>query len=63
MEDLTKEPITDEDVTRAKTAIRYATVRCMASLPPELGVEMGNILRCLTTLQVLMDLIKKELDT
>jgi len=50
MQDLTGQPVSLADIESAERAIKSALVK---SLPPELAVELPNVLRCLRDLRAL----------
>ena len=51
MEDLTGQPVSKKDVLEARVVIQKFLVTGLTALPPELAVQLPNILRCLRELE------------
>lgn len=47
MQDLTGTPPSEEDVAQATAVLKKSLVLYFIKLPPELAVEIPNVLRCL----------------
>ena len=51
--DITGQPVSERDIQEAIDAVRKAMTVDILKLPPELGVQMANIHRCLKELQTI----------
>ena len=55
--DLTGTPPSARDLQEAQAVVRKAIVTMMAKIPPELAIQLPNILRCLMEVEQLNRLI------
>ena len=58
IEDKTGDPISDRDLQDAIDAIKECMIKHIMNVPPQLGVNLSNIHRCLVQLQASRAMMK-----